>query len=58
LSDLLRGTLLDDRASRRALFDGRFVKKLVDEQIGGKRDWSYRLWALLILELWFREFID
>jgi len=58
LSDLLRGTLLDERASRRGLLDGRFVKKMVDEQIGGRRDWSNRLWAFLVLELWFREFLD
>jgi asparagine synthase (glutamine-hydrolysing) len=58
LSDLLRGTLLDERASRRGLLDGRFVKKMVDEQIDGRRDWSNRLWAFLVLELWFREFID
>ena len=31
---------------------------MVDEQIEGRRDWSNRLWALLFLELWFREFID
>jgi asparagine synthase (glutamine-hydrolysing) len=58
LVDLLRGTLLDDRARRRNLFDPRFQGRMVDEQISGRRDWSSRLWALLWLELWFREFID
>ncbi len=58
LADLLRGTLLDDRARRRNLFDPRFLRRMVDEQIAGRRDWSSRLWALLCLELWFREFID
>lgn len=58
LSDLLKGTLLDGNAARRGLFDGRFVKKMVEEQIGGRRDWSNRLWAFLVLELWFREFLD
>ncbi len=58
LADLLRGTLLDDRARRRNLFDSRFVSRMMEEQIAGRRDWSSRLWALMWLELWFREFID
>jgi asparagine synthase (glutamine-hydrolysing) len=31
---------------------------MVHEHIDGRRDWSNRLWALMFLELWFREFID
>lgn len=58
LVDLLRGSLLDDRARRRNLFEPRFVGRMVEEQSTGRRDWSSRLWALLWLELWFREFID
>jgi asparagine synthase (glutamine-hydrolysing) len=58
LSRLLRETLLDERTARRNLFKSQFLRKLVDEQINGRRDWSHRLWALLFLELWFRQFID
>lgn len=58
LHELLRGTLLDNRATRRGLFKVSFVRTLVDEQMSGKRDWSNRLWAILLLELWFREFLD
>lgn len=58
LIDLLHGTLLDDRALRRNLFEPRFLSRMVEEQTTGRRDWSNRLWALLILELWLREFID
>jgi len=58
LADLLRGSLLDERARRRGLFVPSFVARLVDEHTAGRRDWSTRLWALLCLELWFREFID
>jgi len=58
LSDLVRGTLLDDRARRRGLFVPAFVRRIIDEHRSGARDWSARLWALLFLELWFREFID
>jgi len=58
LADLLHGTLLDERAKKRGLFEQRFLRKMVDEQMSGRRDWSNRLWSLLFLELWFREFID
>jgi len=58
LAGLLRGTLLDDRARRRNLFEPHFLSRMVQEQTTGRRDWSNRLWALLCLELWFREFID
>jgi len=58
LAPLLRSTLLDDRARARGLFDPSFVARLVDDHVGGRRDYSNRLWALLFLELWFREWID
>lgn len=58
LAALLRDTLLDGRAERRGLFEPGFVRRAVDDHVGGRRDWSSRLWALLFLELWFREFVD
>ena len=58
LAPMLRENLLDGRAQARGLFEPAFVRRLVDDHVGGRRDWSSRLWALLFLELWFREFID
>jgi asparagine synthase (glutamine-hydrolysing) len=58
LFETLEGTLLDDASVRRGLFNQSFLKRMVEEHISGKRDWSTRLWALLFLELWFREFVD
>ena len=58
LAGLLRDTLLDGRAERRGLFERDFVRRAVEDHVAGRRDWSSRLWALLFLELWFREFID
>lgn len=58
LLDTLRGTLADDRAAKRGLFNRGVVLKMMDEHCREVRDWSNRLWALLFLELWFREFID
>ena len=58
LLELVRDTLLDERARRRDLFNAGFVSRLIDDHVAGRRDASARLWAFLWLELWFREFID
>ena len=58
LADLLRGALLDDRARRRNLFHPNFLHRMMEDHVAGRRNWSNRLWALLLLELWFQEFID
>ena len=58
LKDYLRGVLLDPSSLGRGYFDPSRVRRLVEEHQGGARDHTYRLWALLALELWHREFID
>jgi asparagine synthase (glutamine-hydrolysing) len=58
LAVMLRDTLLDGRAERRGLFEPDFVRRVVEDHVAGRRDWSSRLWVLLFLELWFREFLD
>lgn len=58
LWETLRGTLTDEVFRRRGLFQPRFVSMLLRQHREGSRDWSSRLWALLTLELWFREFVD
>ncbi|GAG49693.1 unnamed protein product, partial [marine sediment metagenome] len=32
--------------------------RLVEEHTGGVRDHGYQLWSLLMLELWYRRFVD
>ena len=58
LAPILKETLLDKTSLQRGLFEQKMLSKMVKEHIEGRRDWSNRLWALLFLELWFREFID
>jgi asparagine synthase (glutamine-hydrolysing) len=58
LRHLLDAYLLDDVARRRGLFEASAVQQIVNDHTNGRRDWSSRLWALLMLEMWFREFID
>jgi asparagine synthase (glutamine-hydrolysing) len=54
----LRAVLLDPAALGRGLFRPEAVATLIDEHIRGRCDHAYRLWALLMLELWFRHHID
>jgi len=58
LRETLRGTLLDDKSAKRGLFKQEFLKRMVHEHFDGQRDWSSRLWELLLLETWFREYVD
>ncbi|PYM03882.1 MAG: hypothetical protein DMD82_16030 [Candidatus Rokuibacteriota bacterium] len=55
LSALLRDTLCAP-AGRRGYFAPGAVDRMVDDHVLGKADHAHHLWALLILELWHREF--
>lgn len=58
LKEVLRAVLLDPKALARGLFRPEAVEAMIDEHVGSKRDHAYRLWALLMLELWFRHHVD
>jgi asparagine synthase (glutamine-hydrolysing) len=58
LKPLLQDVLLDRRALERGLFRAEAVRRLVDEHVANEWDHSYRLWSLLILELWQQRFLD
>ena len=55
---MLREVLLTERSLQRNLFNPDHLHRMVDEQVSGRRNRGRQLWALLILELWFQEFID
>jgi asparagine synthase (glutamine-hydrolysing) len=40
------------------LFDYTFISQLITEHQNGKRDWSFHLWALLNVSLWYERWID
>jgi asparagine synthase (glutamine-hydrolysing) len=54
----LQDVLLDPICMNRGLFRPEAIRDLIGEHIEGRREHSFRLWALLILELWFRRHID
>jgi asparagine synthase (glutamine-hydrolysing) len=50
--------LLSESARQRGLVKESFVRTMLDEHCAGVRMHQTRLWALLMLELWFRMWID
>ncbi|MGH9905980.1 MAG: asparagine synthase (glutamine-hydrolyzing), partial [Pyrinomonadaceae bacterium] len=58
LRSRIRDTLSDARTRQRGYVDSRYVDKLLDEHERGRRDHSMGLWALVMLELWHRQFLD
>ena len=58
LKDLAYDTLLSPAARERGLMRPDFVQRLLDEHCTGRANHHTRLWALLMLELWFRTWID
>lgn len=50
--------LQEKRTLERGYFEAQYIKTLLDEHSGGRRDHSYRLWILWMLELWHRKFVD
>ncbi|MCQ9373898.1 asparagine synthase (glutamine-hydrolyzing) [Methyloversatilis sp. XJ19-13] len=58
LKEFAYDTLLSLKASQRGLVKTSYVKNMLDEHCSGVRLHHTRLWALLILELWFQMWID
>jgi asparagine synthase (glutamine-hydrolysing) len=58
IKDLAYDTLLSRAAAERGLFRPSYLRRLLDEHCAFRRDHHTRLWALLVLELWFRMWID
>ena len=58
LRELAYDTLLSRLARERGLFRPDYVSRLLDEHCARTHEHHMRLWALLMLELWFRMWID
>jgi asparagine synthase (glutamine-hydrolysing) len=58
LRDAVVDLLTDARTRARGHLEPRMVDALIDEHLSGRRDQSVRMWALVMLELWCRRFLD
>jgi asparagine synthase (glutamine-hydrolysing) len=50
--------LLSSRQAERGLFDRDYIRLLFDQHRRGTQNHHYRLWALVVFELWCRTFLD
>ena len=58
MKDFVRDVLLSSGSLGRGIVRPEMIERYVNEHIAGQRDHSFQLWTLLMLELWFRRFID
>jgi asparagine synthetase B (glutamine-hydrolysing) len=58
LAPMMNELLLDGRMRQRGIFDQKVVERAWRQHRDGVRDHRHRLWSLMMLELWFREFVD
>ncbi len=58
LKNYLETTLMSPRALSRGLFEKFALERLLQEHHSLKKDHSYRLWALLMLEQWHQVYMD
>lgn len=54
---MLGDMIMNSSIRRRDLFDYKFIASLMDEHQRGKRDWSFHLWALLNVSLWYDRWV-
>jgi asparagine synthase (glutamine-hydrolysing) len=58
LREYLADHVLSRRFSERGLFRPETVQRIFDDHQQGRGDYAHHLWVLLMLELWFREYMD
>jgi len=58
LRDLVDDTLAPERVRARGLWRPEVVARLVSEHLAGARTHGDRIWTLVVLELWMREYLD
>ncbi len=58
LKEMTRDLLLGESTRSRGHFRPESIELLVRQHETGTFDHSYRLWALLVLELWIRQWVD
>ena len=58
LHDMVRDTLLSQRAIQRGYFRREYIEQILDRHQNKGESWQYLLWNLLMLELWHLMFID
>ncbi|CAK8725048.1 Glutamine amidotransferase type-2 domain-containing protein [Candidatus Electrothrix aarhusensis] len=56
--EMARDLLIGKKALDRHIFNPIFLQQILNEHETGREDRSHAIWTLMVLELWFREYID
>ncbi len=56
--DLSHDLVLSDKAKTRNIFNVRYVNRVFKEHHSGIRNHSGLIWSLMVLEMWYRRYID
>ena len=58
LSEYVKAILTDNMTQQRGIFDIKRVSQMIDDHEAGRADYHKTLWQMLVLEEWFRVFVD
>lgn len=58
MKDFVRDILLSEKALNRGVVKREALERYVNEHTKGTHDHAFRIWSLLMLELWYQRFID
>ncbi|GAB4291606.1 MAG: amidotransferase 1, exosortase A system-associated [Myxococcota bacterium] len=56
--ELLHTLFSDGAIKKRKIFEPAALNRLISDELSGRDDYGISLWAFVMLELWFRTFID
>jgi asparagine synthase (glutamine-hydrolysing) len=56
--DIFRGIVLSEKALQRGYFNKATLENIYNDHVEGKKDYGYRMWVLLMLELWHNVYCD
>ncbi|MFW6128966.1 MAG: asparagine synthase (glutamine-hydrolyzing) [Candidatus Aminicenantaceae bacterium] len=57
LKDFMLDHLNEKRISEDGLFNYNYIKKMIDLHLEGKQNYSHQLWALLVFEIWKKQYL-
>lgn len=58
IKEMVEEILFDSKTQMGEYFNPTYIRRMWNDHLSGKRDYSANLWCLLIFELWHRNYID
>jgi asparagine synthase (glutamine-hydrolysing) len=58
LREYAKDVLLDERTAQRGYFNRDYLERMLERHCSGQEDNSYRIWAIMVSEIWHRDLVD